>query len=51
MLDNLGAARAIKAGPPAAKATDIAAAARYMLEQPEGANVAGVQFYSASATR
>jgi serine 3-dehydrogenase (NADP+) len=48
MLDNLRAKRGIDLEAPAAQAEDIAAAVRFMLEQPDRVNIAGMRVYSSS---
>jgi serine 3-dehydrogenase (NADP+) len=48
MLDNLRRQRGIDLETPAAQAQDIAAAVRFMLEQPDRVNIAGMRVYSSN---
>jgi NADP-dependent 3-hydroxy acid dehydrogenase YdfG len=48
MLDNLRSKRGIDLETPAAQAQDIAAAVRFMLEQPDRVNIAGMRVYSSN---
>jgi NADP-dependent 3-hydroxy acid dehydrogenase YdfG len=48
MLDNLRRKRGMDLETPAAQPEDIAAAVRFMLEQPDRVNIAGMRVYAAS---